>query len=110
MMGNILSLIVLTISVGVLLWASSKMASIKRNVLYTSNIVQEQRSQLVDLSKQQSKIIHNFNLLAKKLELMSGQEQNIITSIADPEIDQLKQDINLLNPKFCEKTLMLKDD
>lgn len=100
-MSSIISLIVLTISVGVLLWASSKMASIKRNVLYTSNIVQEQRSQLIDLSKQQSKIIHNFNLLAKKLELMTGEEQtSLITSIDE-------NDINLLNPKITENTRLL---
>ena len=108
-MSSIISLIVLVIAVGVLLWASSKMASIKRNVLYTSNIVQEQRSQLIDLSKQQNRIIHSFNLLAKRLELLTGEEQNIIThNINDLEFEKLKeQDINLLNPKFTENTRML---
>jgi hypothetical protein len=106
-MANILSLIILIIAVGVLLWASSKMASIKRNVLYTSNIVQEQRSQLVDLLRKQGAIIHNFNLLVKRLELITGEEQHIITQINDSELEALKQDINLLEPKITENTRLL---
>lgn len=100
-MANIISLIVLTLAVGILLWTSSKMASIKRNVLYTSTIVQEQRSQLIELAKKQSNIIHNFNLLAKKLELIAGEEQtSLMTSIDE-------NDINLLNPKITENTRLL---
>lgn len=106
-MSSIISLIVLVIAVGVLLWASSKMASIKRNVLYTSNIVQEQRSQLIDLAKQTNKIVHQFNLLAKRLELITGEEHNIITQVNDLEFERMNQDINLLNPKITENTRLL---
>lgn len=111
-MSSIISLIVLIIAIAMLLWTSTKAGNIKRNILYTANIVQELRQQLMDINRQANDSIHKFNLLNKRLEETVGKEVELITEL---DIDEFVNDINLMNPKLqkycnCEDTVKLEDD
>jgi uncharacterized protein YoxC len=111
-MNAVISLIVLSIAVTILIWTSTKVGSIKRNILYTANIVQELRQQLIDINRQANDSIHKFNLLNKRLEEMTGKDVDLITEL---DIDNFVNDINLANPKLqqyckCENTIKLEDE